>query len=441
MPSLGADMDAGTIVEWRIAPGDQVRHGDIVAVVATDKADIDVEVFEAGLVQELLVGVGVKVPVGTALAVIGTLVGVAAPTASAPSAPPPPRTPASAPPPPPPPAGIPDGVGTIHSPLVRRLASQLHVDTARLVGTGTGGAITRADVERAGTRHRASPRARRLASDTGVDLGSVVGSGPGGAVVGADVLAASPPAPPAAPGGPPVATAAATPGTSGRATKDDRAATMRLAIARLMARSAREIPHYYLTLDVDVGRAMRWLAAENEARPVTRRLLPAALLVKATALAASEVPGLNGWWEDEAFHPASTVDLGVAVSLRSGGLIAPAIHDAAALSLDDLMAALRDVVTRARGGHLRGSELNATITVTNLGDLGADSVHGVIYPPQVALVGFGRITERAWAEDGMVGARPVVTVTLAADHRASDGMQGARFLDAIACHLHEPEGC
>jgi pyruvate dehydrogenase E2 component (dihydrolipoamide acetyltransferase) len=215
---------------------------------------------------------------------------------------------------------------------------------------------------------------------------------------------------------------------------------MRAAIARLMARSNRDIPHFYLGQDVDLGRALEWLEGENLRRSVKQRILPAALLLKATALAAREVPGVNGFWRDDRFLPADHVHLGVAISLRQGGLVTPAILDADAQSLDELMAAFIDLVGRVRKGRLRGSEMTAgTLTVTNLGDQGVQTVYGVIYPPQVALVGFGRITERAWAVDGMVGARPIVSVTLSADHRAIDGRLGALFLSAIDHRLQEPE--
>jgi pyruvate dehydrogenase E2 component (dihydrolipoamide acetyltransferase) len=214
---------------------------------------------------------------------------------------------------------------------------------------------------------------------------------------------------------------------------------MRNAIADLMARSKREVPHYYLATTVDLAAATAWLTAENARRPVTERLLPAALLLKATALAAREVPALNGFW-DGAFRPSSAVHLGVAVSLRGGGLLAPAIHDADQLSLDELMAALRDLVQRARSGGLRSSEMSdPTLTVTNLGDQGADEVQAVIYPPQVAIVGFGRIVDRPWAVDGLLGVRPTVRATLAADHRASDGHEGSKLLAAIDRHLQAPE--
>ena len=215
---------------------------------------------------------------------------------------------------------------------------------------------------------------------------------------------------------------------------------MRSAIAQLMARSKREVPHYYLAEDVDLAAALAFLERRNLELPVAERLLPAALLAKATALAVREVPELNGFWTDGAFQPGSGVHLGFAVSLRGGGLIAPAIHDADERSLTDLMGAIRDLVRRARAGTLRASEMSdPTLTLTNVGERGARAVFGVIYPPQVALVGFGRIAERPWAEGGMLAARPVTTATLAADHRQSDGATGGRLLSAIARNLQRPE--
>jgi pyruvate dehydrogenase E2 component (dihydrolipoamide acetyltransferase) len=215
---------------------------------------------------------------------------------------------------------------------------------------------------------------------------------------------------------------------------------MRRAIGRLMARSKREIPHYYLADEIELTGALSWLARRNERAAVEARILPAALLYKAVANAAAARPELNGFWVDDQFVPGTGVHLGVAIALRGGGLVAPALHDADQLSLDELMAALRDLSSRARAGRLRGSEMtDATITVTNLGERGVRSVFGVIYPPQVALVGFGKISDRVWDVDNGLGIRPAVTVTLSADHRASDGHVGATFLSEIAHRLHNPE--
>jgi pyruvate dehydrogenase E2 component (dihydrolipoamide acetyltransferase) len=215
---------------------------------------------------------------------------------------------------------------------------------------------------------------------------------------------------------------------------------MRRAIGDLMARSKREIPHYYLSTTIDLAAAGSWLAEQNGQRDVANRLVTAALLLKATALAVHTVPEVNGWWVDGGLTNDEHVHLGVAVALRSGGLVTPAILDADTLDLDALMARLRDLVGRARSGRLKQTEMTAgTLTVTNLGDQGVESVLGVIYPPQVALVGFGAIAERPWAVDGMLAVRPVLTATLAADHRASDGARGARLLELLDRALQHPE--
>jgi pyruvate dehydrogenase E2 component (dihydrolipoamide acetyltransferase) len=390
MPSLGADMDAGTIVEWLVHPGDAVRRGDIVAVVATDKADIEVEVFETGVVEELLVPPGETVPVGAPLARIRAE-GAPAPE---PAAPEPAAPPPAAPAPTPEPeatgeAAAPPTVGATLSPVLRRLAKHLGVDLAAVTGTGPGGTLTRADIE--------------AAADRGAPTAPLA------------------PAPPPAPA-------------------RDRAGAMRDALAALMARSKREIPHYYLSTDVDFSRARDWLDATNATKPVTERILPAVLAVKAVALAAREHPEVNGTWVDGGFVPASEVNVGVAISLRDGGLIAPALAIVDAKPLAQVAAELRDLVHRTRNGRLRAAEMSGpTITVTNLGDQGVDRVFGVIYPPQVALVGVGRITERPWARDGMVGAHPVVTLSLSGDHRVSDGHRGGLFLARVDRLLQTPE--
>lgn len=332
---------------------------------------------------------------------------------------------------------------------MRHLAETRGIDLTTLHGTGTGGRITRADVKHVPSpfapRVRATPYARRLAHDLGIDLTALRGTGNGGAVRAADVhMAARARAGPPEPGGRaalrhggerhPHTTV---PADSGAEQRTD---TMRRAIADLMGRSKREIPHYYLSTTIDLAVAEDWLRRINRGRPPADRLVPAALLLKAAAVAAHEVPRLNGYWQINGFVPGPAVNLGVAVSLRQGGLLAPVIHGADTLPVDTLMATLKDLVQRARRGRLRGSEMSgATLTVTNLGDLGVQTVFGVIHPPQVALVGFGTVVERPWATNGMLGVRPVVTATLAADHRATDAAVGARYLTAVDRLLQKPE--
>jgi pyruvate dehydrogenase E2 component (dihydrolipoamide acetyltransferase) len=214
---------------------------------------------------------------------------------------------------------------------------------------------------------------------------------------------------------------------------------MRQTIAAAMARSKREIPHYYLSHTIDMGRALTWLKEENLTRPITDRLLYAVLLIKAVALALRQVPELNGVWRGNEFVQSQAIHVGVAISLRQGGLIAPAIHEADRQSLGELMRRFQDLVKRARAGTLRSSELSdSTITVTNLGEQGVDTVFGVIYPPQVALVGFGRVVERPWVVEGQVLSRPLVIASLSADHRVTDGHRGGVFLSTVDRVLQEP---
>jgi pyruvate dehydrogenase E2 component (dihydrolipoamide acetyltransferase) len=392
MPSLGADMEFGTVVEWRVKPGDTVKRGDVVALVETEKGVIEVEIFENGVIESLVVQPGQKVPVGAALATLQSQ-GKKAEAQPTPS-----------------PAAIAPAVAA----PVKQEKPPLKISIPP-PGGETG-------------RLRVSPLARRRAQDLGVDLSTITASGADGSITLADVdrLAESAKAP--------AQPAAAMP------TKGLDLSAMRRVIAAAMARSKREIPHYYLATTIDMRQSLDWLAAENAKRPVTKRLLYSVLLIRAVALALRSTPELNGFWLNDAFKPAESIHIGVAISLRQGGLVNPAIHDVDKKNLDELMESMLDLVNRARTGHLRGSELaDGTITVTNLGEQGVESVFGVIYPPQVALVGFGKIVERPVAYHGMVGVRPMIDATLSADHRVSDGHRGGRFLLAIERLLQEPE--
>jgi pyruvate dehydrogenase E2 component (dihydrolipoamide acetyltransferase) len=434
LPSLGADMDEGTVLEWRVGPGDHVAKGDILLVVDTEKSAIDVESWHEGTVLELLVPEGETVRVGTALARMGSRSETPPAPAPPPDAPVPtpgaapaaaaPVTSSAAPPP-------------VRSPLIRHLADQHGVDLATVRGSGPGGRVTRHDVERAAvvvrpgrasTRLPASPRARALATARNIDLRTLAGTGPAGAVLARDV----PDQPSRPDAGPPE------PRADGARAAERRDA-MRAVIARLMTRSKQEIPHYYLMDRIDLGPASTWLAETNDDRPVKDRIVMAALLVKATALAARRHPELNGFWRDGGYEPAHHVDVGLIVSLRGGGIVAPVIHDADERSLAQVMADMRELVSLARAGRLPSSAVTPpSITVTNLGEQGAESVHGVIYPPQVAIIGFGRVSEQPLVLDGAVVARPSVVVTLAGDHRATDGATGSRFLRTVAALLAEP---
>jgi pyruvate dehydrogenase E2 component (dihydrolipoamide acetyltransferase) len=330
MPSLGADMEAGTLVAWRRAVGDALARGDVYAEVETDKGVLGVETFEAGVLDALLVPLGARVPVGTPIARLRS------------------------------------GAETVRSP-----SSNL----PDLPSSNVGSAPT--------------PDGRE-------------------------------PSPPVAPA----------------AGEDPPAQRMRRAIAAAMERSHREIPHYWVGSTLDVSTASAWLLARNAQRSVRDRVLLAALFVRATARALRRVPALHGSWRDGRFVPSESVDVGLVLALRGGGLVMAAIPEADRLDVDATMRALSDVVTRARSAGLRASELTrSTVTLTNLGDRGAERVLPRIAPGHAAAVGVGRVVRRPWALDDAVVVRPVIDVTVAGDHRASDGHEGARLLDAIAAGL------
>lgn len=378
MPSLGSDMDEGTLDEWLIKPGDKVTRGQVVAIVETSKAAVEIECWHEGTVGELLVPVGRTVHVGTSLATL------LAPGEA------PGTTPRS-------PSPMPTGDTTAAGPSPAAVVPQ--------------------------RRRWVTPAARRLAATKGVDVDALTGTGPQGSVTIGDVERAA------------AVVTQPKPQPAG-----DRAAQMRMSIAAAMSRSKREIPHYYLAHEIAMDAALAWLTERNADRPITERLLPAVLQLKAVALAAARYQDFNGFWRGDTFEPAPGIHIGVAISLRSGGLVAPAIHDVGDKKLDDLMSNLSDLVARARAGSLRSSEMSdPTITVTNLGDQGVDTVFGVIYPPQVALVGFGSPAQRVRAVDGGIRIATTVQASLAADHRASDGHRGALFLRTINDLLQRPD--
>ncbi len=380
MPSLGADMDFGTVVEWRVGVGDTVAKGDVVAVVETEKSDIDVETWHAGTITELLAEVGRELPVGAPLLRMTGDESAPSPERPEPEEPAPVKTEAPRPVrPESPPAGV-----------------------------------------------LASPRARLAAHERGVDLSTLVGTGPDGAVLFVDVEQAD-------------VSRRVPPSVTERPTHD-RQASMRRSIAERMAKANTDIPHYYLESDIDLSNALAELERSNEAKPLAERIIPAALLIEAAARAAKKHPECVGTWTDGGFEPAHRVDVGIAISLRRGGLVTPTITHADERTIDELMAVLKEFVSGARAGSMRSSWMvDAGITVTNLGDNGADRMQGVIFPPQVSLVGFGRIEKRPWVVDDRVLIRPMVTASFAGDHRATDGLTGSRFLSTLTNHLERSE--
>ncbi len=372
MPALGADMTEGRVVEWYVEEGSRAEPGRPVAVIDTDKSDIEIEVFEPCVFDEFLVRIGQTVPVGEPIARI-TLDG-----------------PPSAPRP--------------------------HLDETTAAANVEREPSAPPHRHESTTHRRLTPRARRLARERGLDLRSLPGEG---TVTGDTIeqLAADQDVPPL---------------------RGDRTATVRRAVARLMERSWAEIPHYHVTSAIDLTEPIERLERYNGAHDVDGRIVPAAMLYAAVARATRDTPQLNGWWRDGAFVPSESVDLGIILSLRTGGIVVPTIRAADTLDTTEMMSVVRDLVERARRGRLRERDMQpASISTTFMGDLGAQGVLGVIHPPQVALVGLGAPRLRPAVVDGAVTPRLLVEASIAGDHRAHDGLVASRLLRHFTRHLEE----
>jgi pyruvate dehydrogenase E2 component (dihydrolipoamide acetyltransferase) len=387
MPSLGADMESAVLMEWLVKEGDHVEKGQVIAEVETSKGVIEIEVFEDGIIEKILVEEETECAVGTPLAVIRSEDKISQETVSTA----PESTDESLEP------------KTTMEPPETEPASSIQPTAAEPKETLSE------------ERVKASPAARRRARELNVDLAALA-SGTDATIQLREVEAA--------------AMVDKTPAADG----------MRQAIAKAMSRSNAEIPHYYLSTSINMTPALEWLTTLNAQRSIQERILPAALLIRAVVRALMEVPQLNGFWQEENHQISEAINPGIAIALRKGGLITPALLNAQEMDLERTMQALSDLITRSRSGKLRGSEMTQqTVSITNLGDLGVERVYGVIYPPQVAIVGLGRITDAPWAEGDSLAVRKVMQATLAGDHRATDGRIGALFLEKLNDFLQKPE--
>lgn len=418
MPALGADMRDGTLMEWQIKPGDHVEKGDIIAVIETSKGAIDMESYHTGTITELLIEPDIKLPVGSVMARMESDTPVS-PVADIKSS----TSSQNAPEP------LPD---TADEELPPYIAPKTARPSATESASGSDIVSTSELLKRitatseSQQRQYASPVARKAAHLSRIELLTLTGSGPHGAVLLRDLPEdGDSPAPP-----PADKTTIERPDVS----------PMRQAISDAMSHSKKEIPHYYLALDIDLTKVQTWLAEQNQQREPEQRLLLPAVILNAIARQLVKFPDLNGFYQDGHFTPSTQVNIGNTISLREGGLVIPGILNADHLSIDQTMDALRDLAERSRRGRLRSSEISqTTITVTSIGERGADSITGVIYPPQVAIIGLGRLRHAPVIRDNQIEIGEVMTVTLAADHRVSDGVTGARFLQALAKQLQHPE--
>ncbi|MCH6472488.1 dihydrolipoamide acetyltransferase family protein [Sinomonas terrae] len=404
MPRLSDTMEEGVLSVWRKHEGDVVHRGDVLAEIDTDKATMELEAYDEGVLARTLIEEGASVPIGTPIAVItpggpvpdGTSEAPAPAPVAAPQPPPetvpePPRPAPTRPPAPPPSAGL-----------------------------------------------TASPLARRLAREHGVDLAAVQGSGPGGRIVRADIDAAVARTPPSAP--PPSAPEpAAPPAALGADAEEVPLSRIRRLTAQRLTASAAQAPHFYLTRTVDVDALLAFRAQINNGLAEGgARVSLNDLVVKASAHALAAHPEVNSSWAGTRLLRHRRVNIGVAVALEDG-LIVPVIHDADRKSITQISGEARDLAHRARTGRLSLEEITGgTFTVSNLGMYGIDQFTAVINPPEAAILAVGAAAAAPTVREGQLAVAAIMTLTLAIDHRVLDGAAGARFLADLVALLEHP---
>ena len=475
MPKMGYDMREGTVVRWYKQEGDAIARGDVIADIETDKATVEFEAYTGGVLHRLVAQEGVPVPVGEAIAVIGepgeeiaavpsesvesvmesetATVPVAVPAAAVAGAT---ATPAPA-----------RAAGEVRaSPIARRLARERGINLAQVTGTGPGGRIVEQDIleytpsavpvseggEAAVAQPpgevRASPIARRLARERGIDLAQVTGTGPAGRVVERDVLEYVAPTPtptpvavetapePDEPAAPPTeAIVEAATETDGERVDLSR---MRQVIARVTGDSKRQAPHFYVTAEVDMDKAMMLRSDINDALPADNRVSVNDLVVRACAIALGRHPKFNAFFRDDYLQYNAAVNIGIAISLEAG-LIVPGISDCGGKSLAEIAAASKDLIARANSGSLRNEEYSeTTFSVSNLGMFDVDSFAAIIFPPHAAVLAVGTVKEQPVVRDGQLAVGRVMKATLSTDHRVADGAEAARFLVEVKELLEQP---
>jgi pyruvate dehydrogenase E2 component (dihydrolipoamide acetyltransferase) len=423
MPRLSDSMEEGTILNWLKSPGDTVEQGDELVEIETDKANMVYEADAGGTLIEVVAEEGATLPIGEVIARIGE------------------------------PGEAPSGDGDAAEPREPEAASEPAespaAETERAEAPQEAAAPAEAPPQPAPAgdgRVKASPLARRIAQQRGLDLAAMAGSGPGGRIVKADVerAAAAPAAPTPEPGAAPAAPtpgAAERPETAKGGTSYEELTKLQSTVARRMAESKATAPHFYLSVEVDMSRAVeargRLKAAAAEGEPV-----PSFndMVVKASAIALREHPRANGAYRDGRLELYSRINVGVAVAARDT-LVVPTVFDADRKGLRDIATEARALAERVREGTITPPELSGgTFTVSNLGMFGISSFAAVINPPQAAILAVGAIAETPVVRDGEIVVGNVMPMTLACDHRILYGADGARFVDRIRKLLEEPLG-
>lgn len=423
MPQMGADMVEGTLVRWLKQVGDRVERGEAIAEIETDKATVELEAFQSGTILKLVASEGDIVPVGDVIAVLGE------------------------------PGEVPPEVQRkpVPPPAKREIEPEVRAATARPAEPAE--TVASAGVAEDG-RIRISPVARKIALEAGIDVRALKGSGPDGRILRRDVEAAiaarqagagteptreeavpaamHAPASARPPAARPVAPAPAAAGERVEVGK------IRRAIAHRMTLSKQTQPHYYLTLDIDMTDALAFRAQLNAGLPEGQKVTINDLIVKACALALERHPKFNAAYTEDGLQMHERINICIGIALDEG-LIAPAVLDCQAKSLGRIAQETKDLIERARAGRLTAAEYGeGTFTITNLGAYGVETLIGIINPPQAAILGVGSVMPKPVVRDGEVVVRQVMKVALSADHRVTDGAEGARFITEIRAILEQP---
>jgi len=419
MPRLSDTMAEGILSQWVKHEGDQVRKGDVLAVIETDKAAMDMEAYDEGVLTKILVKEGASVPIGTPIAVIGDQAAAAARTSAPPPVPAPDETErAVVPPPAPAPAEAAPGARARTSPLARKLAREHGIDLATVSGSGPGARIVRADIEDAIRKHGGTQPA------------------PAQGLQPATPATAGPAAPAPATSAAPIAPAAL---SAVDADADEiPLSTVRRLTAERLAASAREAPHFYLTVVADAGELLAFRAQLNERRAADVKVSVTDLLIKACAVALAGHPEINVSWDQTRILRHRRVNIGVAVAIEDG-LIVPVIRDADHKALTEISREARDLTVRARARRLTPDEFSGgTFTVSNLGMYGIRQFTAVINPPQAAILAIGEAVRQPVVRGDQVTVGTTMALTLSIDHRAVDGAVAAAFLTALRELIEEP---
>ena len=402
MPQMGYDMQEGTVVRWLISEGDEVKVGDAIAEIETDKAVVEFESTSNGVLRRIVVPEGTTLPVGQTIAIVGT------PDEELPEA----VAEASTAPPPAPTPETPD------------------ISVAAAPAEQEGAPVPVGEV-------RASPVARRLAQERGIDLTQVKGTGPGGRITKSDVLSVEPSErPEAVAEAPPALPAAPPPPASGEKVALTR---MRQQIARVTVKSKQEIPHFYVSSEINMTRAMALRQQINDAvEHEGVRVSVNDMIIKASVGALKSYPKFNSSFAGDAIQMIEPINIGIAIA-QEEGLILPAVMDCGGKSLSQISAASKDLIERSNGGTLRPQEYaGGTFSISNLGMFDVSSFAAIIQPPQSAVLAVGKVLKRPAVEDGGLTVADMMTATLSVDHRVADGAEGARFLVEVKRLLESP---